>query len=74
MSIKPATGYFVVEEFEKDTTTIIERLKKEKRDLEKYKGDNSDNQKVIQMIESRLYSLGYIIKDAEQGNIYKSDH
>ena len=29
-----------------------------------------DNKKVLELIESRLYSLGYILKDAEKKNLY----
>jgi hypothetical protein len=72
-SIKPITGYFVVEEFEKESVVIIERLKKEKRDLEKCSAENEDNKKVIDLIESRLYSLRYILKDAEEKNLYNEN-
>lgn len=70
-AIKPITGYFVVEEFEKEPVAIIERLKKEKRDLEKCSLENKDNKKIMGWIENRLYSLKYMLEDAEKGNIYK---
>ena len=69
-AIKPITGYFVVEEFEKNPTIVLERLKKEKRYLEKCQS-NEDNEDVLNLIESRLFNLKWIIPQAEKGELYK---
>lgn len=70
-AIKPITGYFVVEEFEKEPVVIAERLKKEIRDLEKCSAENQDNKTVISLLRSRLESLKYMTKSFEKGDLMK---
>ena len=60
-AIKPVTGYYVIELFEDNPVVAIERLKKEKRDLEKCM-ESEKNKEIVSLIESRLRSLQYYIK------------
>lgn len=63
--IKPVSGYFVVEVFEDNPVIAVEKLKQEKRELEKAL-ECAANQKIIGMINERLRSIAWKLKSQNQ--------